>query len=324
MPATKQTKPGVITRRNIFLAVIGVLALVFVVGVVANMINSSSSLGLGISNDTSSAPGVAEEQYARDFDKSGAGENIKSDGSVADVEERKIIQTADLSLIVGSTEDAIDQISGIATQADGFVSSVDVFETSDNKKHGQITLRIPSSAFDQSVVLIKDLAVTVEREQINAQDVTEEFVDLEARLRNLEATEEQYVALLEQATDVEDVLAIQRELSNVRQDIERLEGRIQYLSRQTDMSTIRVSLVSEADVEIFGVTWSPVNEIKEGLRTLLSELVSFVNFLIALIFFLPVLLLWIVLIGVVAGSIWKVGVWIKPWVVNRWGSGSNK
>ncbi|MEX0930587.1 MAG: DUF4349 domain-containing protein [Candidatus Paceibacterota bacterium] len=306
MPAKKQERTTVFTRKTIFRTVVGVLALALIAGVVMSLLGSSSKLALD-----SSAPGVAEEQYARDMDEHGRGDDATADGSVADAGERKIIRTADLSLIVGNTEEVIDQISNIAERANGFVGSVDVFESSDNKKHGQVTIRVPSDVFSQSIASIKDLAVTVEREQINAHDVTEEFVDLEARLRNFEATEEQYLVLLGEATDVEDMLAIQRELSGVRQEIERLEGRLQYLSRQTDMSTIRVSLVSEADVEIFGVTWSPIKEVKEGVRTLLNELVDFINFLIALVFFLPVLILWILLVLIVGTFVWKVVKWIK-------------
>ncbi|MEX1027352.1 MAG: DUF4349 domain-containing protein [Candidatus Paceibacterota bacterium] len=301
----KNKKKTAVTRKTIFLAVVGALIFVLIAGVILKLTGGSST-----STSDSSAPGVAQEQYARDTDKSAPRGEVVANGS-SRVDDRRIVRTADLSLIVGDTDEVVGQISGIAIGAGGYVSSVDVFETSDNKKHGQITIRVPAEVFGRSVLLIKDQAVSVEREQANAHDVTEQFVDLEARLRNLAATEEQYLSLLNEATDVEDMLAIQRELSGVRQAIELLENRLRYLSSQVEMSTIRVSLISEADIEIFGVTWSPIKEVKEGVRMLLTELISFGNFLIALVFFLPVLLLWILFVVLVGGAVWKAGRWAK-------------
>jgi len=90
--------------------------------------------------------------------------------------------------------------------------------------------------------VLRSMAVEVSAETTSAQDVTEEYVDLEATLRNLEATEAQLLKLMEKAVKVEDILDVQRELSRVQQDIERTKGRMQYLERTSAMSLIQVTL----------------------------------------------------------------------------------
>jgi len=161
------------------------------------------------------------------------------------------------------------------------------------------------------VEAIKGFAVKVTREDINSRDVTEEFVDLEAQLKNYKAVEQQYISVLARAWTIEDILSVRKELDNVRNNIERLQGRINYLSRQIAMSTISVSLTSEADVKVFGIVWSPWLEIKAGLRDMMQDLVGFVNTLIAFVFKLPLLILWIALIAAVVWGGWKGLVIIK-------------
>ena len=138
---------------------------------------------------------------------------------------------------------------------------------------------------------IKTLAIKVSSEDTSARDVTEEFVDVEAQLKNLKSAEDQYRAILNKAYTVEDILAVQRELTNIRGQIDSMQGRLNYLSRQIDMSTISVSLVSEADVQVFGVVWSPIQQIKEGVRDMLQSIVNFIDTVIAFIFFLPAIIL---------------------------------
>lgn len=222
-------------------------------------------------------------------------------GEVLDGAERKVIQNGSLSMVVDNTGDTIGRIKDVAKALEGFVAQANVWETGDDKKAGSITIRVPGDKFDNAFDQIKGLAIKVTREDINASDVTEQFVDLEAQLKNLKASETQYLAVLTRASKIEDILAVRRELDQVRSQVERIQGRLNYLSRQIAMSTISVSLVSEADVEVFGVVWSPIQEIKQAVRDMLQGITGFIDSVIAFIFFLPVLALWI---GVLALVIW--------------------
>lgn len=218
--------------------------------------------------------------------------------------ERKIIRNASVDMVVKNTEKAIEEIKNVAAIHKGVVSNSTVWESGDEKR-GNISIRVPSEVFFTALESIRGFAVRVTREDINARDVTEEFIDLEAQLKNFKSVEQQYLKVLNRAYTVEDILAVRKELDRVRGDIERMQGRINYLSRQISMSTISVSLTSEADVKIFGIVWSPWLEVKAGVRDMFTGLIGFVNTLIALVFKLPILILWVAIILAVIWGGWR-------------------
>ena len=215
------------------------------------------------------------------------------------VVDRKVIRNGTLSLLVKKTEEAANQIKSFAKDLGGFVDNANIYEVSDTSKGGTVTIRVPAVKFDEAINRIKGLAIKVENEEINVQDVTDQFVDLEARLKNLKAAEEQYLAVLKQAYKVEDILKVHERLTDVRDSIERLAGRIQYLSRQVDMSSITVSLTEEADVKVFGIIWRPLTNLKQAFRSMLEGLADYVDAVVGFILSLPVLILW--LATVIAG-----------------------
>ena len=155
--------------------------------------------------------------------------------------DRMIIRTANMQLVVDDVRDTMDRITELSESLGGFV--VDSSSWKEGERIvGQITVRVPSSDFNYAMSVLREMAVEVNSESTSSQDVTEEYVDLEAQLRNMEATEEQLLKLMEKAEKVEDILGIQRELSRVQQDIERTKGRMQYLERTSAMSLILVLL----------------------------------------------------------------------------------
>ncbi len=228
-----------------------------------------------------------------------------------DLSEKKVIKNANLVLVVKKIEQAISTIKNIADSSGGFVESSSVYETGDDKKGGSVVVRVPEDAFDASLGEIKDLAVKVSREDVNTRDVTEQFVDMEARLKNMTAEEGQYLGIMKRAVKIEDVLNVAKRLSDVRGRIERLEGQLNYLSRQVDMSTIRINLTAEADVEVFGIVWSPISVIKQGVRDMLQSVVDFINAIIAFMFKLPIILLWIAFTASLLWIGWKGVIIIK-------------
>ncbi len=155
--------------------------------------------------------------------------------------DRMIVRTANMQLVVDDVPAALDQITDLAVGFGGYVVSSNRFGQDENLA-GNIAIRVPAASFEIAMQALRGLAVEVTQESTNSQDVTEEYTDLSAKLRNLEATEEQLLRLMEKAEKVEDILSVQRELSNVRGQIEQTKGRMQYLERTSDTSLIQAYL----------------------------------------------------------------------------------
>ena len=224
--------------------------------------------------------------------------------------ERKMIKTGSLELLVKSAEQAAADMQGIAERLGCFVSASNIYEVSASTKTGTVTIRVAASNFNQAIEETKKLAIKVERESVNAQDVTEQYVDLESRLRNLQAQEQQYLQILKQAVKIPDILQVTAQLDQVRMKIEQIQGQLNYLSRQVDMASLSANLTEEADVEIFGLRWRPLYVIKQAFRNMLGSLQGYVDSMIKLIFALPVILAWLITIGLIILVCWKIGRWI--------------
>ena len=180
--------------------------------------------------------------------------------------ERKIVKNGHISLEVKSVVAAMDEIASIADELGGYVVSSDKYET-DEGPSANMNIRIPVDKFDQAFDRLRQLAIDVPHESTDSIDVTEEYIDLQARLRNLEATESQYLALLERAETVDDTIRVWRELSNIREQIERIQGRMKYLERTSDMSFIQIRL---SEPGALAGPWSPSNALRSAIRGLVT------------------------------------------------------
>ncbi len=220
------------------------------------------------------------------------------EGALPSVAERMIIRTAELSLKVEDTERALSQIRDIAASLGGYVANTNLWRA-EEKLRGTVTIRVPAESFEVAMDRLKAIAVEVERESTSSQDVTEEYTDLSARLRNLEATEQELLELLtevrEKTGEAEDVLAVHRELSNIRGQIEQVKGRMQYLERMTALATITVELIPKEAIVRAG--WTPGGTLQDALRGLvrafqvLADVVIWLVVLVlplALVAFIPV------------------------------------
>ena len=155
-----------------------------------------------------------------------------------------VIKTASLDVEVerDGFGAAMGDATALAARHGGFVVSSS--RGGDDSGRGSVTIRVPSEAFDATLADLRGLC-DVKREVVEGRDVGQEFVDLEARLRNLEAQEAVLLRLFDEAASVADTIRIQNELSAVQLDIEQLEGRLRYLRDQTAFATIRVGLAEE-------------------------------------------------------------------------------
>ncbi len=207
---------------------------------------------------------------------------------------RLIVKTGVFSMVVDDVGGAVEMISDYVEQKSGFVVSSNLHR-SGLSPYATVVVRLPAADFDQGVDEFKKMG-EVTSERVEGMDVTEEYVDLQARLDNFRAAEQRFVEIMRQAEEIEDILAVQRELTQVREQIERIQGRIKYLKQSADLSTVRVNLSN--DPESLPVVddedkWRPLGEAKESLRGLLNLAKILSYLLIRLVIYLP---LWIVLI----------------------------
>ena len=185
-------------------------------------------------------PGAApmEEAEAEYEEEAPAAPNAGVDS--ADL-ERMVVRNGSMEVVVDDVTDATRELAGIAATFGGHVVSSSVY-VDNGRMFGSVAIRVDSDGFDSALEAIRSLAVEVVRENTSSRDITEEYVDISARKRNLEATEEQLLALMEQAGSVEELLEVQREVSRVRGEIEQLEARIRYLEETTATSLIEIYL----------------------------------------------------------------------------------
>ncbi len=142
------------------------------------------------------------------------------------------------------------------------------------------------------VVQLEGLAEKVDNKNINTKDVTEEFIDVEARLKTKKELETRYLDLLKQAKTVADIVSIESQIANVRAEIESMEGRLKYLSNQVSFSTLNVSYYQESDMS-YGFGSKFLNSLKSGWY----NLVDFIFWLLGI---------WPFVLGITALVIWWV------------------
>jgi hypothetical protein len=185
--------------------------------------------------------------------------------------QRLVIKTADLSLQVDSPRDAEAALRVLVGQLGGYVVTAETSGT-DEAMTARVTFRVPANRFDQALSGVQGLAKKVLARTVGGDDVTEEFVDLESRLKNLEASRDRMQSFLDQANTVEDALKVNQALSDLQGQIEQIKGRKQYLQQSAALSTISVSLspvpaiapiVSEAG-------WQPIGVARDALRGLVN------------------------------------------------------
>ena len=203
--------------------------------------------------------------------------------------DRKIIRNADLTVEVDSPADAQHRITSIAESHGGFVvtSEAKQRENMDPAKRTldiKLVVRIPSAQFGVTLDEIKKLANNLPGENVTGQDVTEDFIDLEARIKTQRALEVQFLEIMKQARAIEDALTVQRQIADVRTEIERLEGRKRFLENRSALSTITVNINAPKTMAVnptgFGHTIR--DAVSDSLELASGILIFFVRFLIVM------------------------------------------
>jgi len=236
-----------------------------------------------------------------------AGEEVPS------LTDRMIIRRAELSLVVQDTKEAISKVEAIAVEKGGYLHQSNVWKEGESLK-AQLTIMVPAAKFEETLNALRKLAVDILKESTSGQDVTEEYTDLEARLRNLEATEKELRELLatvrERSGKAEDIMAVYRELTNIRGEIERVKGRMKYLEQMTAFSTIVVNLTPSVLAQpVAPTTWKPALTLWRASRALVRVFQFLVDAAIWIIIVVVPTLLPFVLVGYI---VWRLARRAKP------------
>ena len=222
--------------------------------------------------------------------------------------DRIVIQNADLTIVVSDVEGRMKNIQAMAEQMGGYVVSSNLGQTytSDNVQvpEAQVMIRVPVANLESALDQIKKGVVEVQTETRSGQDVTAEYVDLQSRLKNLEAAEAQLTEIMKTATKTEDVVNIFNQIVSYREQIEVIKGQIKYYDEAAALSAISVRILAEQTVKPLVIgKWEPKGVALQAVQDLINFLKGFVDFLIRfVIYILPVMIfiaipLYLVFIG---------------------------
>lgn len=294
--AVKRPQP----RKSAFLVLLLVVALILTIVVIAvpNLLRSRIS--------------VDQAKYAS-WQAQSAGEAAIADRAAIPqlaVDIRKVVRTGSLDLEVADPVQTAEALRQLALHQHGYVEASNVWGASDSLQTASVTLRVPAERFDEVRLEARKLGVRMTNERVESKDVTAESVDLESSLRNYRAEEQQYLEIMKRAGALKDTLEVARQLAEVRGRIERSEGQRKLLAQQVEMATLRVSLRAQSVVTIGGVRWQPLQRIRIALRDAAQDLADYGDFLILVLFRLPVMLLWVVTLAAMAGLGWKLARWL--------------
>ncbi|MCC7289945.1 DUF4349 domain-containing protein [bacterium] len=202
----------------------------------------------------------------------------------------KIVKSASMSMTVADFDSTVTMIKEQVKAVSGFVQNLSDTGT-DNNRRVILSVRVPSDKFDEMLGKIKALGVEVEGVSENSDDISETYMDLQARLKTQKALEKQYLELLDKATKVDDILAVQRELAVVRQNIEMYESQMKFYDNQSDMSYISVSMTKASEaLDVTGDGWRPFGVVVEAFTALVGFGKTLLTLAIWVLIFSPVVL----------------------------------
>ncbi len=230
-------------------------------------------------------PDSGGDDLVSDEDSGGAGYGTQGDSATTlpDIGPA-VIKTAKIEIEVedGTFQESVQSAIAVAERHGGFVLESQVGGRDEGT--GSVVLRIPAEQFEAALGELKDIAVDggVQSERISGQDVSQEFVDLQSRLRNFEAQETVLLGLMEKAATVSDSIRVQRELTNVQLEIEQLRGRLNFLEDQTQFSTITLGM-NEAGIATpkpAGTIDKAWDQAKEAFGAVVSAVIISTGFIV--------------------------------------------
>lgn len=190
-------------------------------------------------------------------------------------DERKIIKNGNISFETWDVKETESFIKQTVNELGGYISNDNVYISGDRITHSSV-VRIPADRFDVLLQRISESATKIDRKNIDVQDVTEEYIDIEARIKTKKELENRYRELLKQARKVEEILAIEKESGTLRAEIESMEGRLKYLKNQIGFSTLSIEYY-EITKSSFGFSTKFGRAMEKGWDWLLAFLIGVVH-----------------------------------------------
>lgn len=214
--------------------------------------------------------------------------------------DRLIIRNGSMTLVVSdtrATQQQIEQmVAGMAGEGAFLVSSTERSSGRDASPYIDMSLRIPATRFDATMDAMGAMALEVQGRTESADDVTEEYVDLSARLASLEAARDRLRTIMENAETTEELLLAEQQLTDREAEIESIKGRMQYLSESARLSSITLSLVPDVLSQPVDTSWRPAKTARDALEALIRSLRDMADFLIT---FVIAILPWLLVFGLV-------------------------
>ena len=300
--------------KRVLIIILSVLAVVFIIGFVfaglASRRSANRSLDMygfpsvGMGGGGAAATGAPAEppvpamqppafDAASNAAKGGESFTSTSQGG----QDRMVIQTADLAIVVTDPDARMAEISKLATGMGGYVVSSNLYQSYSNAgkqvPEAAIVIRVPAEKLDEALAQIKKGAVDIQSENRSGQDITNVYVDLQAQLTAKQAAEAQLLKIMQDAKRTEDVLAVYMQLQTIQTEIEQLKGQIKYYDEAVALSSISVRLIAEEGTQPIEVgPWKPEGAARQALQDLINFVQNFADFLIRfVIYILPALIL---------------------------------
>jgi len=226
---------------------------------------------------------AVEEAMAPSADMSA--NTVKTEYSNTQVQERLVIQNADLSIVVVDPQVKMTAISAMAKELGGFVVSSNMYQSylanGEPVPEGSIVIRVPAEKLDSALNQIKADAVEVRNENRSGQDVTQDYIDLNSQLKSMQAAADQLTRIMQSAEKTEDVLNVFTQLQSYNQQIEVLKGQIQYYEQASALSAISITLIAEETIQPIEIGgWKPQGVARDAIQSLIRFWQGFVDFMI--------------------------------------------
>jgi hypothetical protein len=200
-----------------------------------------------------------------------------------------LIKNATVTIECDDARTAATTLVNSLQSSGAYISNLNEFVDALGRRTVTMQVRVPADKFDQSMTSLETLGRILSK-QVTTEDVTEEYVDTDSRTRNLKKTEERLIDHLDRAAQLEDILRVENELTRVREQIERMDGRLRFLKNRISFSTITVTIQEKARAEPLMPTqsFSTGKEFSEAFRSLVGFLQGLWSRAIWLIVWSPV------------------------------------
>lgn len=251
--------------------------------------NNANTNEMEMNSDNDNIEMDQETEQADDKSEEAADGESGSDGNRATAEpdsDRMVIYTADMFITVGDFHKVQGNVQSLVDEAEGYIVNSSVSSGEDSNRQGQITVRVPQEAFNDFIEQIEGFADEVNESNVNGEDVTKEYVDLESRLKAKKEVKKRLEKLLDKAEDSDDLLDISNKLGDTQEEIEGIKGNMEYLENHTAMSTVSINM-TEKGVDAGSVKkWEDLNTWQKTKKVLVGSTNAIITFFSAIVIFL--------------------------------------